>query len=176
MIRTSSEQLRELSSKRRDIVELLIEDPDVTSAGVTRLVYHAFERISEAHPAAEIVLSVPSGVRSRAIPQLDQAGPELAENAIVHADDGSPSIEGSVATAGERVQISVADSGPRIPSAEQAILRGEGEGGPLYHGSGMGLWLVNWVISRSDGIVTCDQNTPAGNVIAVEFPASRPGR
>jgi PAS domain S-box-containing protein len=172
MIRTSSEQLLALTSKQRDIVELVIEDPGVTSVDVTRLVHHAVERVSEAHQAAEVVLSAPSGVRARGVPQLDQAVAELVENAIVHADDASPSVEVEAETAGERVRISVADTGPRIPPPERAILRGEGEGGPLYHGSGMGLWLVNWIVSSCDGRVTYEERSPTGNLVTIELPVS----
>jgi PAS domain S-box-containing protein len=174
MIRSSSEHLLGLASKQRDIVELLTDAPAVTTVPVTEVVRQAVERVSGANPAAELTLGDPPEARARAIPQLDRAVGELLENAVAHADDEAPSVEVDVETAGERVRVSVADTGPRIPPAERAILRGEGEGGPLYHGSGMGLWLVNWVVSQSDGTVTCERNPPSGNVVAVELPAADP--
>jgi len=169
VIHDSGEELLAVTRKQRDIVELLSAPPDVATVDVSRLVEAAVADVAGAHPAADIDADVPGNVTARAIPELEVAVGELLDNAVAHAEDPEPTISVAVESVEDRVHIRVADTGPPIPDAELAILRGEGEGGPLFHGSGMGLWLVNWVVSYSDGAVTYAENEPRGNVVTIDL-------
>jgi len=40
---------------------------------------------------------------------------------------------------------------------------------PLYHGSGLGLWLINWIVKRSGGTLEFSENQPRGNVVTIEL-------
>jgi signal transduction histidine kinase len=42
----------------------------------------------------------------------------------------------------------------------------------LYHGSGLGLWLVYWVVQQSGGEATVREAAPRGTVVAVTLPRS----
>jgi signal transduction histidine kinase len=76
----------------------------------------------------------------------------------------------SVTADDERVRIEVADDGPRIPEMERRILVRGSKIEPLFHGSGLGLWLVYWIVTRSDGTLTFHENEPRGNRIRIELP------
>jgi sensor histidine kinase regulating citrate/malate metabolism len=43
---------------------------------------------------------------------------------------------------------------------EQNILEKNAEQSPLFHGTGVGLWLVKSSIARSSGTITVTENTP----------------
>jgi signal transduction histidine kinase len=68
--------------------------------------------------------------------------------------------------------VSVADDGPGIPDHERAVLT-DGEETALEHGSGLGLWLVHWVVERSGGRLSFAENDPRGSVVRMDLrPAS----
>jgi signal transduction histidine kinase len=49
----------------------------------------------------------------------------------------------SAANGDDRVTVRVEDDGPGIPDDELGVVT-EGEETPLKHGSGLGLWIVQW--------------------------------
>jgi signal transduction histidine kinase len=53
------------------------------------------------------------------------------------------------------VTVTVEDDGPGIPAEEVEVLDREVETA-LQHGSGLGLWIVKWVIERSDASIAFD--------------------
>jgi C4-dicarboxylate-specific signal transduction histidine kinase len=52
---------------------------------------------------------------------------------------------------------------------ERNVLTDELEQTPLYHGSGLGLWLVNVIVTRSGGVLSIAENSPTGNVVGIEL-------
>lgn len=143
--------LLSLTEKQRKVVELLTTPLDLRPANVSTILRDAAEQFRDEYPDADITVQVPDQLEANVVPQLDQAVGELVENAILHGCDGAITVELSAAESGDSVQLAVSDPGPSIPEPEQAILRGDGEHGPLYHGSGMGLWLVNRIVAYSGG-------------------------
>jgi signal transduction histidine kinase len=149
----SGQQLLSVTEKQREVVDLLTNPPTPRPANITNLVHDVAEQYRATYPDAEISVQAPEGLEANVIPVFEQAVEELLENAIVHGCDGASTVELSATEEGDSVQLAVSDSGSGIPEPEQAILRGEGEGGPLYHGSGMGLWLVNRFVSYCNGYI-----------------------
>lgn len=97
---------------------------------------------------------------------------ELLENAVEHTD--REALEVTLRVHGERddiVTIEVADTGPGIPEMERETIR-RGEETPLMHGSGIGLWLVHWLVTNLDGTVTIGENEPRGTIVSLELPAA----
>ncbi|MFC6716545.1 ATP-binding protein [Natrialbaceae archaeon GCM10025810] len=76
---------------------------------------------------------------------------------------------------GRRLEFSVADDGRGIPEAERrAVL--EGEETPLDHGSGLGLWLVNWIVQNADGDLRFADRPGGGTIVTLSFPCDRERR
>lgn len=64
------------------------------------------------------------------------------------------------------VTIRIADDGPGIPVHEQtAILSGPET--PLEHGSGVGLWLANWIAESLDSELAFNQREPTDTTVTV---------
>ena len=82
--------------------------------------------------------------------ELRRALEELVTNAIVHSPDADVTVEIAARDDGDDVEVTVTDDGPGIPSSEAAVVR-NGRETPLEHGRGLGLWLVNWIVTRYGG-------------------------
>jgi len=162
----SGTRLLDVTTKQRRIVRLLSEAPEVSALNLSTTLETCLAEVRERYPDADIALDAPAGLAVRAVPQLEAALVELVENAVLH---GAGRVEVDAEATDETVRIRVADRGPGIPPEERAILLGEGERGPLYHGNGMGLWLVNWVVTFSEGRVDYADRDPRGAVVGVTF-------
>ena len=101
---------------------------------------------------------------------------ELCENGIKHAvaeQNGSATVTVTVSAADRPgwIAIAVADEGPGIPAEERATLLGDAET-PLRHGSGLGLWLVRFVVEQFGGCVAVRDRDPAGSVVELTVPVA----
>jgi len=100
---------------------------------------------------------------------LGAALEEVVENGVEHNDVDSPTVD---LTAGRRendVVIEVSDDGPGIPERERAVLL-DGEERPLRHGSGLGLWLVYWSVTRLGGTLAFREREPRGSTVSIRLP------
>lgn len=95
---------------------------------------------------------------------------ELLSNAIEHNDSPDPlgviRVDES-ATDDDHVVIVVSDNGPGIEQQElETILAGRETA--LQHSSGVGLWLVNWVVERAGGTLSFENDD--GCTVRVRLP------
>jgi sensor histidine kinase regulating citrate/malate metabolism len=78
----------------------------------------------------------------------------------------------TVADAGELVEMTVVDDGPGIQPIEAKAVRANEETA-LEHGNGLGLWFVNWIVTRYGGSfrIASDESAATGTVATVRLPA-----
>ena len=76
---------------------------------------------------------------------------ELLENAVVHGGE-PPELAIEVVPEADTAEIHIVDNGPGIPETEQRVLE-DGLESPLEHGSGMGLWICEWVLTPYGDLV-----------------------
>ncbi|MFC7070972.1 histidine kinase N-terminal 7TM domain-containing protein [Halobaculum lipolyticum] len=74
----------------------------------------------------------------------------VVENAGLHHDGDEPRVAVTVACDGDAVEIRVADDGPGIPEGDRVAVE-SGQETQLRHASGIGLWLVRWILDGVDG-------------------------
>jgi len=99
---------------------------------------------------------------------------ELIENAVIHSDRDAPAVivsvdvdvDGDEADDGDRVRVRVVDDGPGIPETERMVLE-TGTESQLEHGSGLGLWLVEWTVTLSGGELSFGTSDPGGSVVTL---------
>jgi signal transduction histidine kinase len=65
------------------------------------------------------------------------------------------------------VAVTVSDDGPGLPETEREVLTGKMSVTPLDHGSGLGLWLVRWIVTAYGGDVTYADRPNGGSDITL---------
>ncbi|WP_460691605.1 sensor histidine kinase [Natronobiforma cellulositropha] len=159
IVARAADRVTRLGTKARKIQGLLDADhaPEIERIDAVRTVEGAIMRFNLEY-AREVTLetSLPGAVPVYGNEHLETAVYELLENAAVHGREttpGDPTADGSDPTitvtvrepSSERAAIEISDDGPGIPSSELEAITGRMES-PLVHGSGLGLWIVRWVV------------------------------
>jgi PAS domain S-box-containing protein len=93
---------------------------------------------------------------------------ELVSNGMKHAEMDEPPVRISVRASAEHAVITIEDEGPGIPEQEYAVL-GSVEHSQLRHGRGLGIWMVQWIVTRLGGTLSFDADS-SGTVVTVRLP------
>ena len=170
-IQKSSETLVSLAEKAQQF-ERVVDETDVTGAvNVGPVLEELGAEYRENYPESTITVDT-TDARVRGNRDLIRfAVDELLDNAIVHSDRDDPTIDVTVSSVTDgRVNVTVTDDGPGMPEAEQQVLA-EGEETSLMHGSGVGLWTVNWLLTRIGGHISITETEPYGTAVTLTVPA-----
>lgn len=167
-IHTTSLKVNRMVEKQRKITDFLTERSREQPIDLARTVDTVVEQLRDRYPDAEIQASLPETCPVETITDIEQAVTELVENAIVHSDGETPSVEVRVSDDGCPTVV-VADDGPGIPDMDRQVLTAGKEVEPLYHGSGLGLWLVHLIVERGGGHVAVTENEPTGSVVTIRL-------
>ena len=95
---------------------------------------------------------------------------ELLENAILHNEHQEPSVQVTLDRVDARVGLTIEDDALPIPEIEARVLGGDHEMTAVYHSTGLGLWLVYWIVELSDGWIDVQSHPEAGNRIRITLP------
>ncbi len=169
-IHLTSEQVNRMVDKQRKITKFLTDTPNKQMVDLTRVVAAVVTQQQQQYPGAEFRTDLLDTCTVTATTALEAAIAELVENAVVHSDQETVSVEVRVTKKWDDPAIVVADNGPGIPEIDQRILTGNVTTDQLYHESGLGLWLVYLIISGSGGTVSVTANDPRGSVVTIRFP------
>ncbi|WP_435332702.1 histidine kinase N-terminal 7TM domain-containing protein [Haloarchaeobius sp. TZWWS8] len=161
----AAEQLVDWSDRAR-YVERALDDAEAKrrEIPVGSAIDRAAERVREEYPGAAIVTPASATQSVLAHTTLEWALYELIENGVDHADRPDPTVVVGVEADPTQVTVTISDTGPGIPEEERRVLE-SGEETPLQHGSGLGLWLVNWTVRAVGGEIEFTDNEPTGTVV-----------
>jgi len=156
-----------------------IADADSTQRGPTNLrkaIQGPIKQILTEYPEVELTVETAEDVWTQADKGLQYAVRHALENAVEHNDQDPPIVTVSVFDdpENERGVIRISDNGPSIPEMEIDILDEEIETSSVYHGSGVGLWVMQWCVRALGGELLFDKNTPRGNVVSFLLPKTEP--
>ncbi|MCU4718563.1 GAF domain-containing sensor histidine kinase [Halapricum hydrolyticum] len=140
-----------LAEKSKELRRIAEEESVFVEQSVTTLVEDSRTDVESAYPSATVSTNVPPEAHILAFPTLKTAIHELIENAAKHGGE-SPTCTVTVESAAEAVTVAVADDGPGLPEHERLALRGE-SGTQLAHSTGVGLWIVWWIVDSHDGTI-----------------------
>ena len=161
----------EMAKKARAIESIVATDRLRHDVAVVAVVEGATAWCRDRYPSATIEIDAPPEAWAQVDGKFELAVQGLIENGIVHNDASEPWVRVSVTAEAETVEITVADDGPGIDPAEADILRTR-EISQLKHSSGLGLWLVHWVVRNSGGTVDFT-NTERGALVELSFDRCR---
>ncbi|MFC3476679.1 PAS domain-containing protein [Halobacterium litoreum] len=144
-IEEAAEELLSVSEKARQL-ERSLDSEDAPTDPLADVVAQEAEHASEQYPdvAFDVTVDCETAVDRR----LRLAVRELLESTAEHADGDAASV--SIVARAEPPTVRVAADGSGIPEHERRALEGVEETS-LEHGSGVGLWLVYWVVSHAGG-------------------------
>ena len=169
VIRRTGEELVASAEKQRDIIDMLTGDVTKEAVDLRSLIGDSVATIRQRFPTATVTIDGPDSVPAYALSQLRLGITELLENAVRHSTNEAPVVDIGLTTTEERAVIELRDDAPPIPENEVQVLLGNYEMTDVYHSTGLGLWLVYWLVDMMDGEITVDSGTQ-GNRIRLVFP------
>lgn len=169
-IRQSLADLDVLSHRARRI-EAAFESERQTTVDLATMAERAVADVAESHPDVEFEVAEASAPPVLAHEHVRLVLDNLLENAVVHHDGGTPSVDVSVTRHDEAsVRLVVSDDGPGIPESEIELRESRLETA-LDHSDGLGLWIVRWLVSKSDGELRLER-TENGSRAVVLLPVA----
>lgn len=163
--------LTHLSDQAREIDVALHRDEQQYAVDLATLVPSLVDSLQRTYPQATVDVTVPDRAVVSADELIESAIRNVMENAVLHHDGDDPHVDVVVEADGDRYRVVVSDDGPGIPDAERDVFSRRRET-PLEHASGLGLWLVHWVVTSSGGELEITENEPRGTVVAIALPPS----
>jgi signal transduction histidine kinase len=128
--------------------------------------------LKEANSNLSVDIACGTDLTVSAHPLIESAIENVLDNAVEHNDAATPqlrvecTIDRSDGT--EYVTLRIADNGPGIEDQQIAVLE-QGYETPLAHARGLGLWLVNWIVTKSGGRLWFDTDEAAGTTVFVRL-------
>ncbi|MFC7324586.1 ATP-binding protein [Halorubrum rutilum] len=157
----------DLSDAARRVERLQASDDEAGRRAfeLSELVADRVEEFAAAHPDAAFDIDAPDGVEAVAHELLPYALDNLLENAAEHCAP-SPRVRVTVRAERDGALVTVDDDGPGLPTHEREVLTRADET-QLTHSTGVGLWLVRWIVRASGGELRVDGNDLGGTAVTV---------
>ena len=146
-VATHARRLLAAGEETRTIERVLLEDQEPAPTDVAALVRSVAGETADAHDAT-VTADAPEHCRVQGVEWLRDALAALVENGALHGGDA---VEVSVREAAGGVVVEVADDGPGIPEAVRGPVFEDRDITQLRHNTGVGLWLVRWVVEACGG-------------------------
>ncbi len=171
-IAEACDQLLTLSDRARMTEKLLMRgatDHDET-ADLVDIVERQVATFQERYPDATVTLDLPEFVSVAVGPDFPTAVDELLTNVGEHAGPG-PAVDITISQHDGTVSLTISDNGEGIPPDERLVISGERQISHLRHSGGLGLWLVDWIVSQSGGAV--EIRSDSGTTVIIDVPATQ---
>lgn len=163
------DQVMDLCQKAREIEQIVGTETERVQTDIVALTERVVSDLTSDFPDASITVDANDDVTAGVLPSFERAIRELIENAAKHGGE-TPTITVTVENVPNGTEIRIADDGSGLPDHERKVLE-TGAETPLIHGSGLGLWLVHWIVTSHNGTVEATV-TDGGTTMAVSVPRS----
>lgn len=167
-IQDRTDQILDWSTKARTI-ERMLGLESTTPISLNATVEDVVAEISDIHADVTVESDLEADVTVETLPQIEHALSNVIDNAARYNTNDQPRVRITARSLASAVEITVEDNGPGIDSAELEAIR-SGEERPLQHGTGLGLWLVYWVVDKSKGSLSFDTGE-GGTTVTIRLPA-----
>ncbi|WP_340102167.1 PAS domain S-box protein [Salinibaculum salinum] len=170
MILEKSRDFVEMAENQHRITKLLTKNAETVDVDLAPTIRQAVSDVQTQYPDATLQTDLDPNCQANTTREIAEAIRELVENAIIHSDQASPRVNIHLRDTETVTELTVRDDGPGIPEQEWNVLTADGDINPLNHGTGLGLWLVNQVVRRSNGTMSFDTNDSGGSTVTVRLP------
>lgn len=161
-INERTEELSNLSSEASELKNLLYTNSEFDTRNLETIITECvFETIPE-YTDPNITVSIPSDIEVYCSDRFSLAITNIIDNALRHNDpDVEVTIE-IVDTTPDKIVLSIQDTGSGIPPSESQIIKDRADIEQLNHGSGLGLWIIRWVLSNHNASLYFDTSAEIG--------------
>ncbi len=166
-----AEELHSTVEKARTVEQAL----DTTRTGpvnIQTLVESQREVFEQHHPDGTLVVDISQQLWVEGNHTLEAALKEALDNAFEHGETPRVRVV-AVDRNDDQIDICIVDDGPGVPVHERRVLE-NGKESALEHGSGLGLWLMKWVITNLGGNIDVSERDTCGTVVTFTLPAATP--
>lgn len=173
-IQDSADHAVELTDTAREIADVMLS---VTEEGqqvnLRAVLEKEVSEVQSAYPNAAVTYdtAIPS-VTINANNMVSSVFRNLLKNAIQHNDKPVAEVTVSATEQDDTVTIRVADNGPGVSDDQKDAIFGKSERGLESTGTGIGLYLVETLVTNYGGEVWVEDNDPEGSVFVVELPTA----
>jgi len=171
-IQNNADHAVELMGTAQEIADVMLSATEEGQRVNLRAVLEKeVSEVQSLYPNAAVTLetTVPS-VTINANDMVSSVFRNLLKNAIQHNDKPVAEVTVSSTEQEDTVAIRIADNGPGVPDDQKEAIFGKGERNLESSGTGMGLYLVETLVTSYDGEVWVEDNDPEGSVFVVELP------
>lgn len=149
-IQRSAERLASLGTRVRGVDQTLRRtDHGGRPVDVTRVVTEVADRARDRFPEMTVTVETDE-VLAYADELLATALWNVVENTGRHHDGDRPRMAITLSDDSGTAELRIADDGPGIPAEDREAVE-SGQETQLRHASGLGLWLVRWIVDGVDG-------------------------
>lgn len=170
-IQNSADHAIELTGTAREIADVMLSvAKESQQVNLRTVLEREVSEVQSSYPSAAVTYdtAIPSVVvdANDMIPSVFR---NLLKNAIQHNDKPVTEVTVSATERDDTVAVRIADNGPGVPDNMKEAIFGEGERNLQTAGTGMGLYLVDALVTSYDGEVWVEDNDPEGSVFVVEL-------
>jgi PAS domain S-box-containing protein len=171
-ISTSADHAVELTETAREIADVMLS---ATAKGQQINLRNTLEKevseVQSSYSDSAITYKTPiPSVTIHANDMISSVFRNLLKNAIQHNDKPIAEVTVSATEQDETVTVRIADNGPGVPDDQKEAIFGKGEQNLKSTGTGIGLYLVDSLVTNYNGKVWVEDNDPEGSVFIVELP------
>jgi len=171
-IHDRAQDLAALGDKGREIQSAIrVGFEERNRLDLTELAADVADEFEERSSGAAIAVDLPGSLFVEAGTRLRSAIAELVENAVLHGGD-SPAVRIEAREREGWAELAVADDGPGVPETERNVVTGQQDITQLEHASGLGLWLVKWIVEGYGGEVQFEDSELGGTTAVIRLPAA----
>ncbi len=166
----AAKRLVDITEQARELEQRARQERRPQRLDTTALLEQIVDEQATAYPDASIDVDIETDQHLCAGHETKRALEELVKNALAHNPDQSPHVHIEAVSDDEWIELTISDNGPGIDEIEAAVIAA-GEETALEHSAGLGIWLVNWIITRYGGSFQIRPDETEGTVATVRLPA-----
>ncbi|MDY7081345.1 MAG: PAS domain S-box protein [Halobacteria archaeon] len=169
----NSEHVVDITTTVRDLMEAMLSESESNERiSLSKELDSEIENVRSSHE--NVIVEVDDdyyGIQVLADGMLESVFRNILKNAVQHNEKDLVRINIDVDDEGNRVVVSIADNGSGIPDSSKQEIFGKGEKGLESEGTGIGLYLVDTLVSQYGGDVWVEDNDnePEGSVFKVKL-------
>lgn len=164
-----AESIVELVQNVRVLVDSVSRETSLRPVELEAAVGRSVSEARSANPDADVTVALPDDVSVEADDLLGSVLRNLLSNAVEHNDADTPEVHVDAAVDGDTVRLRVSDNGPGIPASQRESYFEAGNQDDSSVGQGLGLYLVDTLVTRYGGNVRIDDNEPRGTTVTVQL-------